>query len=66
MSLYSTKRYKEKLPVCERSYISWQDCIMSRLAVFGLKFPSLLQFEEGKEDAIIHRNLKNGFVKIES
>ena len=51
--------YKEKLPECKKSDFSWQDCIMSGLAVFGLKFPSLLKFEKGKEDAIIRRNLKS-------
>ncbi len=51
--------YKEKLPTCTRSSISWQDCIMSGLAIFGLKFPSLLQFEERKEDVVIRRNLRN-------
>ena len=51
--------YKENLPEYERSNISWQDCIMSGLAIFGLKFPSLLQFEEHKEDTIIRRNLRN-------
>lgn len=51
--------HKERLPECPRSDISWQDCIMSGLAIFGLKFPSLLQFEKGNEDAIIRRNLRN-------
>ena len=51
--------YKENFPEYARSIISWQDCIMSGLAIFGLKFPSLLQFEKGKEDAVICRNLKN-------
>lgn len=51
--------YKEKLPECVKSDISWQDCIMSGLAIFGLKFPSLLQFEERKNDKIIRGNLKN-------
>jgi hypothetical protein len=31
---------------------------MSGLAVFGLKFPSLLQFDEGREDEVIKHNLK--------
>jgi len=31
---------------------------MSGLAVFGLKFPSLLQFDEGREDDVIKHNLK--------
>jgi len=51
--------YKEKLPECKKSDFSWEDCIMSGLAIFGLKFPSLLKFEEGKEDAVIRRNLRN-------
>ena len=51
--------HKEKLIECAKSEFSWKDCIMSGLAIFGLKFPSLLQFEEHKEDAIIRRNLKN-------
>jgi len=38
---------REKLPACD-SEISWQDCVMSGLAVFGFKFPSLLQFERKK------------------
>jgi len=50
---------KEKLPPCSKSTISWQDCIMSGLAVFGLKFPSLLKFEEGKMESTIRRNLRN-------
>lgn len=51
--------YKEKLPEYKRSNISWQDCIMSGLAIFGLKFPSLLQFEKGKDESVIRRNLRN-------
>ena len=33
------------------------DCLMSGLAVFGLKFPSLLQFDQGLDDAVIKHNL---------
>ncbi len=51
--------YREKLPQCSRSNISWQDCIMSGLAVFGLKFPSLLKFEHEKLIPFIRRNLRN-------
>lgn len=50
---------KENLLECRKSNISWHDCIMSGLAVFGLKFPSLLQFEQQKKEGIISRNLKN-------
>ena len=31
---------------------------MSGLAVFGLKFPSPLQFDESQEDKVIKHNLK--------
>lgn len=41
-----------------KSEISLPDCLMSGLAIFGLKFPSLLQFDEGREDEIIKHNLK--------
>lgn len=41
-----------------RSEISLTDALMSGLAVFGLKYPSLLQFDEGRNEAIIRANLK--------
>jgi len=34
------------------------DCLMSGLAIFGLKFPSLLQFDEHRTEEIIRHNLK--------
>jgi hypothetical protein len=34
------------------------DCLMSGLAVFGLKFPSLLQFDQGLNDDAVKSNLK--------
>jgi hypothetical protein len=34
------------------------DCLMSALALFGLKFPSLLQFDESCDDEVIQHNLK--------
>ena len=37
---------KIPLPDDTKSKYSWADCIMSGLAVFGLKSPSLLQFED--------------------
>ena len=51
--------YREKLPERPRLKISWHDCIMSGLAVFGLKFPSLLKFEQSQCEPFIKRNLKN-------
>jgi hypothetical protein len=41
--------------------ISISDCLMSALAIFKLKFPSLLQFEESKIEVPIKQNLKNLF-----
>lgn len=34
------------------------DCLMSALALFGLKFSSLLQFDESLDDEVIKHNLK--------
>jgi len=48
---------KEDFSKCFKSDISWQDCVMSGSAIFGLKFPSLLQFDKHKEDQVISRNL---------
>ena len=31
-----------------RNHYNWTDCLTSGLAVFGLKYPSLLKFEIGK------------------
>lgn len=50
---------REKIDELSSSDISWQDCIMSGLAVFGLKFPSLLQFEDEKLAPFTKRNLRN-------
>lgn len=38
--------------------ISLADCLMSALAVFGLKFPSLLQFDTNWNDKVVKHNLK--------
>ena len=51
--------YREELPACPRSEISWNDCMMSGLAVFGLKFPSLLQYNDSRTEQVIRGNLKN-------
>ncbi len=37
--------------------ISLTDCLMSGLAVFSLKYPSLLQFDQNKNEALIQSNL---------
>ena len=42
-----------------RSPYSWENCLMSGLAIFGLKFPSLLQFEKDKHaESMTRRNLR--------
>jgi hypothetical protein len=41
-----------------KSNIALADCLMSGLALFGLKFPSLLQFDQGYDDPVIRHNLK--------
>lgn len=38
--------------------ISQADCLMSALAVFGLKFPSLLQFDNGLDDPVVKHNIR--------
>ena len=51
--------HQEKFPERNRSKYSWEDCILSGLAVFGFKMPSLLQFEKMKSsEPIIRRNLR--------
>jgi len=40
-----------------RSGITLSECLMSGLAVFGLKYSSLLQFDKGMDDDIIRSNL---------
>jgi len=41
-----------------KSKILLPDCLMSGLALFGLKFPSLLQFDQGLNDDAIKHNLR--------
>jgi len=50
---------REKFRPLKQSPYSWEDCIMSGLAIFGLKFPSLLQFEKQTiDEPWIRRNLR--------
>ena len=50
--------------------ISLADCLMSGVAMFGLKYPSLLQFDEDfrDENAILQHNLKSlyGIARVPS
>jgi hypothetical protein len=41
--------------------ITLSDCLMSGLAMFSLKFPSLLKFDEAKKDTQIKHNLRTLF-----
>ena len=45
----------------EKKEITISDCLMSALAMFKLKFPSLLQFEAAQEEETVKQNLKNLF-----
>jgi len=48
-----------KYPKSRRTTYSWTDCIMSGLAVFGFKMPSLLQFEKTlANESMRRRNLR--------
>jgi hypothetical protein len=48
-------------PAKQKRKISFLDCIMSALAIFNLKFPSLLAFDDNKADPVIQHNLKTLF-----
>lgn len=51
--------HRETWPKIANSPYSWQDCVLSGLAVFGFKCPSLLQFEKQKStEPTIRRNLR--------
>lgn len=58
--LFAVKQVFDKIPdpCMTRSNITLTDCLMSGLAIFSLKFPSLLQFEHAKEEARIRHNLQ--------
>lgn len=49
---------KEEFKALRASSYSWEDCLMSGLAIFGLKFPSLLKFEQAQNEPMIRRNLQ--------
>ena len=50
---------RENLSPVIGSEYSWQDCVMSGLAIFGLKCRSLLQFEKRKtSEPMLRRNLR--------
>ena len=43
----------------QRKSIPLKDHLMSGLAIFGLKFPSLLQYDRNRNNLAIEENLKN-------
>jgi len=50
---------REDLTAVIGSEYSWQDCVMSGLALFGFKCPSLLQFEQKRHtEPMLRRNLR--------
>lgn len=53
------KKIKSPGAIAPRSNpITLVDCLMSAVAMFGLKFPSLLKFDEGRDDRRIKHNLQ--------
>ena len=57
--LQAIRKEFESIPDDKKaSTIPLADHLMSGLAVFGLKFPSLLQFDRGRDDEIIRHNLQ--------
>src|ERR1700733_9619607 len=41
--------------------LSLTDCLMSALAMFSLKSPSLLAFDEGRAEPLVQRNIQTLF-----
>lgn len=50
---------RAKLQTLIGTTYSWEDCVMSGLAIFGFKCASLLQFEGLKTNSMIRRNLSS-------
>ena len=46
-------------PVIRKSAIPLVDCLLSGLAIFSLKYPSLLQFDKSRNDPVRAHNLKS-------
>jgi hypothetical protein len=59
--LHQVRKTFEQIPDPRRygQEFSLPDVLMSGLAVFGLKFPSLLKFDEQRQEARIRANLKS-------
>jgi len=52
---------EEKGSQGKKQVISLADCLMAAIAMFKLKFPSLLQFEKAKDEEPVKQTLKNLF-----
>ena len=48
-------------PIPRSSPITTTDCLMSGLAMFSLKYPSLLKFDESKNETLVKHNLQTLF-----
>ena len=58
--LNTMRRLFEKIPDnSSRNSIPLADHLMSGLAIFGLKYPSLLQFDQDRNVALTQSNLKS-------
>jgi len=57
--LNTCRKSFDKLPDSKKSQsgMTLTDCLMSGVAIFGLKYPSLLQFDKDRVDEIIGHNL---------
>ena len=53
--------HREKFEGAERSPISWTDCILSGLAVFNLKYASLLAYDAAVKEGPLRQNMKRLF-----
>ena len=60
------KKVKESFdkitPVASHRKITLSDCLMSALAMFSLKSPSLLAFDKQREEELVRHNLENLFL----
>jgi hypothetical protein len=59
--VFASAKVPEKGAQGQPKNITIKDCLMSALAVFKLKYPSLLQFEQEKVKEPVKTNLKNLF-----
>ena len=58
-----TLQHFKRIPnqIAKNSTIALADCLMSGLALFSLKYPSLLKFDNDRSDEVIKHNLQSLF-----